>query len=449
VSDAAKPPANRDAASPFQKEAIALLGRIPEQRATYSLTGQSVFATQAEVRAAAAVELRKRPLHDFVPLLLAGLANPIEFEFAVAFDPRLGVAQYQSVARQEGRDAITEIDYADSASGLFPKVVGRHDTVVGHSTSIDIKHIKPTTSTDWRNESASATVLMGARKSGEFKAISYALASERAADEVNNRNERIDLANSRVGSVLEQVTGNSPRLGSDHDEDADVIPQSASAKRASSVADYWWDWWADYNESYSPPKQVTVTRYSLGSVAAADQYQVTYSQVNTVNRYDSTYKPPKVTYRRSCFGGGTPVATDLGAIAIEKLRVGDRVLAQDADTGELSFKPVLGTTVRPPVDMVLVTTTRGELRTTRGHPFWIVGKGWRMAKELQVGDRVVSLGGSATVTALAKQPAEPAYNLIVADFGTYFVGDGRILVHDNTPRLPTPVAIPGYIADAR
>jgi intein/homing endonuclease len=124
-------------------------------------------------------------------------------------------------------------------------------------------------------------------------------------------------------------------------------------------------------------------------------------------------------------------------------------LAQDPDTGELAFKPVLGTTVRPPVEIVLITTTRGELRTTRGHPFWIVGKGWRMAKELDVGERIACLGGSATVTALTEQPPEPAYNLIVADFGTYFVGDGRILVHDNTPRLPTTAAIPGYIADAR
>ena len=48
--------------------------------------------------------------------------------------------------------------------------------------------------------------------------------------------------------------------------------------------------------------------------------------------------------------------------------------------------------------MVLVTTTAGVLRTTRGHPqFWIVGKGWRMAKELNVGDRRRrSLGGGAT-----------------------------------------------------
>jgi hypothetical protein len=449
MTDAAKPPANRDAASPFQKEAIALLGRMPEYRATYSLTGFSVLATQAEVRRAAATELKKRPLDDFVPRLLAGLANPIEFEFTFAFDPSLGIASYRSAARQEGRDAVAEIDFTDSAIGLVPKIVGGHNTSVGHYESIDVAHVKPTKTSDWRIESGSATVQMAARRAGEFRAIAYARASERAAAVIGNVNERIELANGRVESVLEQVTGKSSQVAPEPAEDADVIPESVARKQAPSTADYWWDWWADHTETYSPPKQLSVTRYSRGSYTAGDSYYRTYSSVNTISRYNSTAPPPKVTYRRSCFAAGTPVATQLGQAPIETLRIGDRVLAQDADSGELSFKPVLGTTVRPPVEMVLVTTTRGDLRTTRGHPFWIVGKGWRMAKELQVGDRVVSLGGTAKVTALAKQPPEPAYNLIVADFGTYFVGDGRILVHDNTPRLPTPAAIPGYIADDR
>ena len=36
-----------------------------------------------------------------------------------------------------------------------------------------------------------------------------------------------------------------------------------------------------------------------------------------------------------------------------------------------------------------------------------------------------------------------AYNLIVADFNSYFVGEHGILVHDNTPRRPTAAAVPG------
>ena len=38
-----------------------------------------------------------------------------------------------------------------------------------------------------------------------------------------------------------------------------------------------------------------------------------------------------------------------------------------------------------------------------------------------------------------------AYNLIVADFDSYFVGDSAILVHDNTPRQPTSAVLPGLV----
>ena len=49
ASDSAKPPMTRDSATPFQREAIAVLGRTPEQRATYSLVLHSVLSRQSEV----------------------------------------------------------------------------------------------------------------------------------------------------------------------------------------------------------------------------------------------------------------------------------------------------------------------------------------------------------------------------------------------------------------
>ena len=42
-------------------------------------------------------------------------------------------------------------------------------------------------------------------------------------------------------------------------------------------------------------------------------------------------------------------------------------------------------------------------------------------------------------------PAGESYNLIVADFNSYFVGDQGILVHDNTPRAPTAALLPGLV----
>ena len=43
------------------------------------------------------------------------------------------------------------------------------------------------------------------------------------------------------------------------------------------------------------------------------------------------------------------------------------------------------------------------------------------------------------------QPGEnkETYNLIVADFHTYFVGEAKILNHDNTDRAPTNSVVPG------
>jgi len=39
-----------------------------------------------------------------------------------------------------------------------------------------------------------------------------------------------------------------------------------------------------------------------------------------------------------------------------------------------------------------------------------------------------------------------AFNLVVADFDTYFVGEAGILVHDNMYRTPAQVATPGLLA---
>jgi hypothetical protein len=86
------------------------------------------------------------------------------------------------------------------------------------------------------------------------------------------------------------------------------------------------------------------------------------------------------------------------------------------------------------------------LLTTRGHPFWVAGVGWRMAKEL--GDAAVlhAVTGSMPIEAVEPAGELEAFNLVVADFNTYFVGESGVLVHDNTPRRPTQTSQPGLIA---
>ena len=138
----------------------------------------------------------------------------------------------------------------------------------------------------------------------------------------------------------------------------------------------------------------------------------------------------------------------IGLRPIEEIKIGDRVLAQDAETGELAYKPVLGVTTRPPSPRLKIGLGSETIVAAPGHPFWVVGQGWRMTKQLRVGERFHTTNGAATIESIEEIEAplphyEVAYNLIVADFGSYFVGKQAVFVHDNTPRRPTSVLVPG------
>jgi hypothetical protein len=194
----------------------------------------------------------------------------------------------------------------------------------------------------------------------------------------------------------------------------------------------WWDWWLDDNEYYSDDHPVD-RRYD----SHTESYTYGYPKYEIRNP-----EPPR---RYSCFAKGTPVWTKTGQRSIESLELGDLVLAQNVETGELAYKPVIARTVRPPSPILKLSLDGEELLTTRGHPFWVAGVGWRMAKEL--GDAAVlhAVTGSAPLAAVEPAGELEAYNLVVADFNTYFVGESGVLVHDNTPRRATRSTLPGLV----
>jgi hypothetical protein len=68
-----------------------------------------------------------------------------------------------------------------------------------------------------------------------------------------------------------------------------------------------------------------------------------------------------------------------------------------------------------------------------------------MAKFLEAGERLHCASEFLTIESIADAEAKPAYNLIVEDFATYFVGEQRLLVHDNTLRAPTLATVPGLV----
>lgn len=66
-----------------------------------------------------------------------------------------------------------------------------------------------------------------------------------------------------------------------------------------------------------------------------------------------------------------------------------------------------------------------------------------MARHLVPGSRAHGVTGTAQIDTIEPAGKGPAYNLVVADFHTYFVGDAKILSHDNTIRRPTDAIVPG------
>jgi pretoxin HINT domain-containing protein len=191
----------------------------------------------------------------------------------------------------------------------------------------------------------------------------------------------------------------------------------------------WRDWWNRYTEY------------------ERDEDKPTYER-RFHRHFWAHYHRIHVT-RVSCLACGTPVATETGSRPIEQILPGDKVLAQDPGTGQLEYKVVLQRTVRQLGEMRKVSVGDDSVTVTLGHPFWVVGKGWLMAKELEVGQRVRGLGNSFEITAIEELPEDVAYNLVVDDFATYFAGDARLLLHDNTLPAPTDAVLPGFVANTR
>ncbi|MDQ3520086.1 MAG: polymorphic toxin-type HINT domain-containing protein [Gemmatimonadota bacterium] len=138
-----------------------------------------------------------------------------------------------------------------------------------------------------------------------------------------------------------------------------------------------------------------------------------------------------------CFEAATLVATPDGLVRIEEIVVGDLVLAINESTGEIAPKPVIQL-VRPqpkPLYRLEVRDADGEVESfyaTDDHPWKIDGGAWAETHELEMGNRIsTSSGGAMTVTGVnLTNRVERTYNLTVADWHTFLVGEDGAIVHN-------------------
>ncbi|HBZ56552.1 MAG TPA: hypothetical protein DEO88_14195, partial [Syntrophobacteraceae bacterium] len=145
-----------------------------------------------------------------------------------------------------------------------------------------------------------------------------------------------------------------------------------------------------------------------------------------------------------CIEQGTPILTPAGPVAIERLQAGDTVW--NLTTGRPREATVRSLSVVDPERYIEISAGHTRLRVTEEHPLMVALGEYRMARELQKGDRVYLTGQDGIrpyrIDSIRSVPGDrPAYNLLVSPGGT-FAANG-LVVHNKGCFLPeTPVLRP-------
>jgi hypothetical protein len=133
----------------------------------------------------------------------------------------------------------------------------------------------------------------------------------------------------------------------------------------------------------------------------------------------------------ACFTGDVKLARRSwgeGWKRSDEITIDDEVLSRDEHdpAGPLAWKRVEETFERVGMVYELEVTGGRVIPTTAEHPFYVVGKGWTAAGELRPGDQLIGLKPPEYVTVTALRSTgrlDKLYNLGVADYHTYCVGD--------------------------
>jgi hypothetical protein len=366
---------------------VTALGKMREHDATLHLLNYALFSQSEEVRKLAGEALGSRPATDYVPLLMASLAAPIEAEFDVVAAPD-GTVRMVETLYQSGPEADKSHTHSVSyeVEGFFGRDAGKTNPAAVLS-----KH------------------LAGAQRRAEKTQARVASYNAAAAER-----------NAHIQEALKNAAG--MELGADPEQ--------------------YWQAWKDDNELYydEEPTYDTYDEETYTYYYDQSQYPVTYGDMRPRT-------PPPRPRGRSCFAPGTPVWTHSGPRPIEQIAVGEMVLAQQPSTGELAFRPVLQTIVGQPVPVLRLSLPGESITTTLGHRFWASGRGWQMAKKLKPAMTLHAVSQAINVDAIEKGEDIACHNLVVDEFHTFFVGKSRLLVHDNSCPRPTTAFVPGMTAE--
>lgn len=244
------------------------------------------------------------------------------------------------------------------------------------------------------------------------------------AGSAGNQDVSVDTANTEITSGVTGSTNTLPETTSSNNTGVVSTPTNPTESQGNSVE--------VPPRSMLPPEP----RQSTGTGNVSTVTNGEFSTVEVMATDGETAE---------CLVAGTLIETEIGPKRIEQIRVGDRVLTKAIDTGELSYQPVLDTTIRPFGTVFEILLENESIKCSGGHPFWVSGRGWVVARELKSGMPIHTVNGVVNVSLVIKKGKEETFNLVVSDRHNYFVGKSKILSHDNSLRQSTQVLVPGFI----
>jgi len=382
---------------------VRLLGQVRAPEAAVALARQAAMSDWGPVRNAAVSQLRTRDVQTYVPEVLAAMVSPIESRAELYTSPR-GRVNYVHTLTRKGTE--------------------RDDRII------------LTTEYTGGNRTAASEIAAQRAGLGQVQESDANVRAQAIETAVKEENDRVGRWNDRLCWVLASAVANGP---------------------ASPQPDQWRAWWNEQNEVFTEganPVRTVLANYRVtpGELTPGRTLGPGPLRPEPAGPVGPTQSPPLVddyvprtSVRMECLVAGTLVWTESGPLAVEQIRIGDRVLSQDPRSGALGCKPVLRTTIRQPVPLTKIRLADQEMIASGGHPFWVAGSGWTRARELKPGDYLHSPSGAIVIEELSPSPPQPTYNLVVADYHTYFVGPRRVLSHDNTAVQATGALLPGLV----
>jgi hypothetical protein len=369
-----------------------LLGQIESPASTRSLAFLAVLANSSETRRRATEALAWRDPRDAAPLLIS-LLQPD----SITKTPNLA---YRYLLKPTGQDFVGSPGYVVVETPWFDWI-SRYTVDEGFTFVNTPSGPIPL-----------AAVVTSVGGPIALRVDYESRVSQQRSRQIEHLSALLEFVEGKARDIAITVFEDNTKRRQYNEQIAAVL-KSLTKQDLGTSREAWRKWWVEeLGYAYEPPRPEPAMPYFFPKPLLTSSYHL------------------------SCFVAGTAVHTRSGQVPIERVRVGDQVLAQDTTTGALAYRPVVASVQNPPSETLRILTTDGEVVTTDSHRFWVPGRGWVMARSLKAGDQVRAIDHLVRITGVRRAQRQRVYNLEVLDAHDFFVGRSGFLVHDNSVVLP-------------